>query len=226
MSCAIRRFSLLEKFGNEFNSLTYNLFFTGDYLVKLLECLCNCINKDKAFLQDYFLQEKNLFQNSENGSLFFSLKQLKRILENPVMYVLHAMENIKYKSNFFPKLNYAKLLRILTAEELLLINPNLEKNVNNAGLMEDLEEDELYNDRRGGFWNDAKKKKEQFATYGKKPVINRTLINPSKAHDRVVDIAVRIFDKILLPIVNFLYILHFLNIKNLLSVINYFNLKH
>ncbi|XP_033219130.1 uncharacterized protein LOC117174286 [Belonocnema kinseyi] len=164
---------------------------TGDYLLKLLNCLCNCINQTEAFLKDYFLREKNLFQNSEKGSLFFSLKQLKRILGNPVMYVLHAMENIRYKTNFFPKLNYEELLRILTADELLLINPNLEKNVNNAGLMEDMGDDNIYNDRRGGFWNDAKKKKEQFATYGKKPVTNRTLINPSRAHDTVVDIAIR-----------------------------------
>lgn len=175
--------------------------------MKLLNCLCNCINQTEAFLKDYFLREKNLFQNSEKGSLFFSLKQLKRILGNPVMYVLHAMENIRYKTNFFPKLNYEELLRILTADELLLINPNLEKNVNNAGLMEDMGDDDIYNDRRGGFWNDAKKKKEQFATYSKKPVTNRTLINPSRAHDKVVDIAVRILDKISLPIIHSLNII-------------------
>ncbi|XP_043480785.1 uncharacterized protein LOC122510309 [Leptopilina heterotoma] len=161
---------------------------TGDYLIKLLQCLCECINQDEAFLKDYFLEEKNLFKNSEKGSLFFSLKQLKRILENPVMYVLHALENIRYKSEFFPKLNYEELLKILTIDELLLINPNLQKD--SAPIMKQVFMEDEYSVRRG-FWDDAKKNKEHFSNLHRRPVTNKTLINPSRAHDAVVDIAIR-----------------------------------
>lgn len=159
-------------------------------MLKLLQCLCKCINQDEAFLKDYFLEEKNLFKNSEKGSLFFSLKQLKRILENPVMYVLHALENIRYESDFFPKLNYEELLRILTTEELLLINPNLQRDSAKHIVQQNFMEDE-YSVRRG-FWDDAKKNKDHFTNFHRQPVTNKTLINPSRAHDAVVDIAVRI----------------------------------
>ena len=165
-------------------------FFSGDDLVNLLKCLCKCIQA--TFLNDYFLREKNLLQNSGSGSLYFSLKQLSRIIENPVMYVLHAMENIRYKSNFFPKLKSEELLKILTVDELLLINPNLENKINTSAPKQDPTEDnEIYNERRGRFWDDAKKKKDQFVPNRTMLATNKTLINPSKAHDSVVDISVR-----------------------------------
>ncbi|CAL7950787.1 unnamed protein product [Xylocopa violacea] len=101
----------------------------GDCLLKLLNSLYSNISLNEPTLQDYFVNGRNLFQHIPGEDMLYTQKQLKRITENPVMYVFHAMENIQYNENFFPRLNYEMLLKILTMDTLSLINPTLAQNI-------------------------------------------------------------------------------------------------
>ncbi|XP_012282440.1 uncharacterized protein LOC105700827 [Orussus abietinus] len=169
---------------------------TGECLLKLLNSLYHAISRNEPTLPDYFIKEKNLFQNIPDEYLLHNQKQLKRIIENPVMYVFHAMENIRHKSDkFFPRLDYEKLFRILTQDSedaLILVNPALARQIPKP--LDKVNDYTAYDkeyDHPGGFWDNVKSKKDQQYVDSRKPVTHKTLINPKKAHDSIVEISVR-----------------------------------
>lgn len=178
---------------------------TGECLVKLLHSLYFCISQNEPTLSDYFIRDRNLFQKVPSEHLLHTQKQLKRILENPIMYVFHAMENVRYSQEFFPKMNFEMLLKILTADTLTLINPAL-SNARNINKPKSRSAESHYDrvknsknteDRPGGFWENARNtsRNEDDQIYATKPpVTNRTLINPRKATDSVIEISVRCGD--------------------------------
>ncbi|XP_043499704.1 uncharacterized protein LOC122522578 [Polistes fuscatus] len=179
---------------------------TGECLIKLLESMYYCISQNEPILSDYFIRDKNLFQRIPSEHLLHTQKQLKRILENPIMYVFHAMENVKYSQQFFPKMNFESLLNILTANALTLINPALAEPVHRP--LSKTTEDEystaenskhVYTETRpGGFWLNARnlsRTVDEQKIYANRPAVtNKTLINPRKATDSVIEISVRCAD--------------------------------
>lgn len=76
---------------------------TGECLIKLLNSLYRCISQNEPILPDYFVRDRNMFSKVPYEYLKRSQKQLKRIIDNPIMYVLHAMENIEHSDKFFPQ---------------------------------------------------------------------------------------------------------------------------
>lgn len=161
----------------------------GECLLVLLNSLYYNISQNEPKLNDYFIKSRNLFQRVPCDHLLHTQKQLKRITENPVMYVFHAMENIRYSNDFFPRLDYEMLLKILTADTLTLVNPKLTQHV--PTLMYQTYEDPTEQNERydmKGFWETAKKQ-------GHKPsvklITNKSLIVPRKATDSIIEIAVR-----------------------------------
>lgn len=161
---------------------------TGDCLLTLLNSLYYNISQNEPILRDYFVKDRNLFQKVPSEHLLHTQKQLKRIIENPVMYVLHAMENIRYSEKFFPRVNYERLLNILTLNILAVNNPALARKVNRS-IHPPKQEDDKY-ESRTGFWVDAKIQKPQNKTYGTGS-FNKTLINPHKATDSIIEIPTR-----------------------------------
>ncbi|XP_015181128.1 PREDICTED: uncharacterized protein LOC107068848 [Polistes dominula] len=179
---------------------------TGECLIKLLQSMYYCISKNEPTLSDYFIRDKNLFQRIPSEHLLHTQKQLKRILENPIMYVFHAMENVKYSQQFFPKINFESLLNILTANALTLINPALAGDIPKP--LSKTNEDEsstrkasepVYTETRpGGFWLNARnvsRTVDEQKIYANRPAVtNKTLINPRKATDSVIEISVQCAD--------------------------------
>ncbi|XP_011693682.1 PREDICTED: uncharacterized protein LOC105453422 [Wasmannia auropunctata] len=161
---------------------------TGECLIKLLDSLYRCLSQTEPNLPDYFLRDKNVFSKVPADYLLHSQKQLKRIIENPVMYVFHAMENIKYSNKFFPRLNFTKLFNILTVRPWLAMNPALEDRYLSSTRLDEFYRDEIYN-KSGGFWNKARKKNSQ--NYSTSTATSRTLITPRKATDSIVEISER-----------------------------------
>lgn len=163
---------------------------TGECLLKLLNSLYKSISQDIPILPDYFIRDKNLFQ----GKIYLlrTQKQLKRIIENPIMYILHAMQYIKHSKKIFPKFDYGKLLKILTEDVLILINPQLvSKNISKSlPKLNDIEKDY---EQTTGFWETEKQTKEKSRIYGRRPVTNRTLIDAETSYDQVIEIAVKLF---------------------------------
>ncbi|KOC66588.1 Protein MB21D2 [Habropoda laboriosa] len=163
----------------------------GECLLKLLDSLYISISQYEPVLRDYFVKERNLLQHipSERSYLLSTQKQLKRIKENLVMYVFHAMENIQYRNDLFPKLDYEQLLKILTADTLSLANPTLMQHISRA---------------------EPRKSVER----GVQDETHKTLINPNKDRDSVVEILVRCADldiPRLCSLLNF-FITHFIKI--------------
>ncbi|XP_043270893.1 uncharacterized protein [Venturia canescens] len=160
---------------------------TGEALMRLLKSLYRAISQDEPNLPDFFIKGKNLFQ--EKSYLLRTQKQLKRIIENPVMYVFHALENMMHSRKFFPRLDYEELLKILTADILILINPVLAPRSLKSVSVPSAEKDY---DHVTGFWDDVKRKvHEKPKSYVKKPARNRSLINPRKSQDQVIEIPMR-----------------------------------
>ncbi|XP_019700732.1 uncharacterized protein LOC105191435 [Harpegnathos saltator] len=170
---------------------------TGECLIKLLNGLYRCLSQNEPTLSDYFVRDKNVFQRVPSDHLLHTQKQLKRIIENPVMYLFHAMENIRHSEKFFPRLNYEMLLKILTMDALALVNPALGQSMfmssasssrSKAHDESHMARDEIYN-KPGGFWDTAKLQTEK--KIYTRVVTNRTLINPRRATDSIIEISVR-----------------------------------
>lgn len=164
----------------------------GECLIKLLNSLYRCLSQNEPTLSDYFVRDKNQFQRVPSDHLLHTQKQLKRIIENPTMYVFHAMENIRHSNKFFPQLDYEMLLKILTVDTLALLNPALGQHIfassSRTSDTSHMARDEIYN-RPGGFWDNAKMQTEQ-RIYNTRVVTNKTLINPRKATDSIIEISV------------------------------------
>lgn len=167
----------------------------GECLIRLLYSLYRCISQSEPTLSDYFLRDKNLFSKVSPEYLLHSQKQLKRIIDNPIMYVFHAMENIKYSKKFFPLLNFPKLFDILT------VQPGQKTKATNSALEKlyssprQIDREEIYN-MSGGFWN--RSRQHNSSIYSTSMGANRTLITPRKATDCIVEIPVSsLSDKII-----------------------------
>ncbi|XP_071635285.1 uncharacterized protein [Temnothorax longispinosus] len=161
---------------------------TGECLVKLLNSLYRCISLNEPTLPDYFLRDKNVFNKVPPDYLLHSQKQLKRITENPVMYVFHAMENIKHSNKFFPRLNFTKLFNILTKPWMSVVNPALDMYRLSSSKLDESYREEIYN-KSGGFWDKNRKKNSNYSA----PITAgyKTLITPRKATDSIVEISER-----------------------------------
>lgn len=166
---------------------------TGECLMRLLDSLYHCISQSEPILPDFFLRDKNVFNKVAPEYLLHSQKQLKRILDNPIMYVFHAMENIRHSKSFFPLLNFTKLYDILTVKPGQTMNPTSDKYL--SPLRTDREE--IYN-RSGGFWNKNRQRNLHSIYSASHLGAHRSLITPRKAMDSIVEISVSsLSDKII-----------------------------
>ncbi|KAG7188567.1 hypothetical protein KM043_008198 [Ampulex compressa] len=172
---------------------------SGECLMKLLNSLYQNISQNDPTLPDYFVRDRNLFEKVPHEHLLHTQKQLKRIIENPVMYVFHAMENIRHSEKFFPRLDYEMLLKILTIDVVALnhspapgyiIRSVPRAQEDDYTINEDV--DDRYH-RTAGFWENAKSQNRQRKIYGRH-VTNKTLINPRKATDSIIEISIRCAD--------------------------------
>ncbi|KAK0089369.1 hypothetical protein PV325_007714 [Microctonus aethiopoides] len=183
----------------------------GECLNMLLKSLYRAISQDVPIMPDYFIRDKNIFQN--NISLLRTQKQLKRIIENPIMYLLHAMQNIKHSRSFFPKLDYTLLLKILTEDVLTLINPHLaaHQSQKSQSKTDNIQENQY---DRGGFWDSAKQTKERNNIYSRKQITNKSLIDARTSSEQVIEITVRCaeLDSRRLCLLLDLFIKHFIKI--------------
>lgn len=162
---------------------------SGDCLITLLKSLYHGVSQFEPILADYFVRGKNLFQRIPCEHLLYTQKQLKRITENPVMYVFYAMENIRYRENFYPRLDFAKLLNILTGDTLTVMNPALAWHVSLSNTNRQVpaaDDNEKY--AKNGLWKSVR---DQNAKRPSRGVTNRTLINPQKAADSIIEISIR-----------------------------------
>jgi Mab-21 protein len=104
----------------------------GESLIKFLNSFLVRVKTHN--LPDYFLKNRNLFENIPERILAELHKRIYRITENPVMYLLIAFRNLKFSKDFYPKLKFRKLYSTLVVDDpMKIINPqlitSLEKNL-------------------------------------------------------------------------------------------------
>ncbi|XP_046468602.1 uncharacterized protein [Neodiprion pinetum] len=170
---------------------------SGESLRRLLRKLYSAVSQSQPYLPDYFINGKNLFANIPRQYLLLTQKQLNRIIDNPVMYVIASMENIRYKPEFFPVLDYKRLFKILTLENselVALINPALSPVDRPITQAED-EEMEIFEerfDRIGGFWVKVKAKEDTTTERAQKIVQHKNVINKKSSRITSQELVVEI----------------------------------
>lgn len=147
----------------ENNSAAWSEDFLGEALIRFLNSLLQRIQTHR--LPDYFLPQRNLFENIPEKMLVELHRRIYRITEFPVMHLLIALKNVKFVEDFYPRLRFKHLYNtIIIDNPLKILNPKFrdEKDVNLA--LEDSEEEEVYgagligyNERKDK--NDKSKKK-------------------------------------------------------------------
>lgn len=71
-------------------------------------------------LPDYFLPQRNLFENIPTSNLLIAHRKIADILENPVMYTLKALRNLKYTHpQFYPAMDFKNLFHLLETDRSL-----------------------------------------------------------------------------------------------------------
>lgn len=120
--------------------------YLGEALIRFLNALLERIKRQR--LPDYFLPQRNLFENIPERIMVDLHKLIFRITENPLMYVLIAMRNLQFHSNYGVPLDFVKLYSTMTIDNpLKIINPNFrvaekdsEKAVANGDMLDSDEE--------------------------------------------------------------------------------------
>lgn len=80
----------------------------------------------KAYMSHYFIREKNVFANIPGKYLRAAQSLIHRVMEQPVMYFLVALRNLRYMSGkFYPALDFKKLYNILISDGMKTANPLL-----------------------------------------------------------------------------------------------------
>jgi len=146
----------------------------GEILLKFLEKLYDAI-KNKH-LEDYFIENRNLFESTPRTHLLKVQEKLLRIRENLVIHVLLAVRNLRYKDTaFYPVLDCKKLYDIIVSHENLTPNPQSQqstiniitpKNTQSKQQSEEEESDEKEDISKTDLWkgmtrNDKEKKWKQ-----------------------------------------------------------------
>lgn len=108
----------------ELNAIKWNEHNLGGNLMEFLRTFLQRVQTKN--LPDFFLPKRNLFENVPETVITRLHENIFRILENPVMYVMRALKNVRFVRNFYPKLNMKRLYTILTiSEPMALVNPSL-----------------------------------------------------------------------------------------------------
>eukprot|EP00092_Neocalanus_flemingeri_P031911 GFUD01034666.1.p1 GENE.GFUD01034666.1~~GFUD01034666.1.p1 ORF type:complete len:850 (+),score=213.74 GFUD01034666.1:67-2550(+) len=96
----------------------------GEKFMLVLSTLKTFLVKQK--MPHYFMKKCNMFANIPNHKMRQAQEKVHRIKENPVMFVLNSILKLQSEKSFYPKLNVAKLYKILTTEQQLsMMNPAL-----------------------------------------------------------------------------------------------------
>ncbi|XP_059617564.1 uncharacterized protein LOC132262328 [Phlebotomus argentipes] len=91
----------------------------GQILMDFLKSLLNRIKTQR--LPDYFIPRRNLLENIPQKILVELHKRIFRITENPVMYIIRAMRNVRFSKDFYPKFNFKKLYKCLIVDNPVVI---------------------------------------------------------------------------------------------------------
>lgn len=109
----------------EMNYAAWPEDYLGEALLRFLKSLLEHIKRQR--LPDYFLPKRNLFENIPERIMVDLHKRIFRITENPLMYTLIALRNLRFRQppGGEHPFDFKELYTIMTVDNpLKLINPN------------------------------------------------------------------------------------------------------
>lgn len=108
----------------ELNTIKWSEFNLGGNLMEFLRTFLHRVQTKN--LPDFFLPKRNLFEHVPENVITRLHESIFRIVENPSMFVMKALQNVRFVRKFYPKINIKRLYTILTiAEPMTLVNPSL-----------------------------------------------------------------------------------------------------
>ncbi|XP_065173945.1 uncharacterized protein [Atheta coriaria] len=84
----------------------------GARLVQMINSFCSRLSKSS--LPDYFVQERNHFENIPSEHIRNALEMFARTRDKPLIHFMTAIRNLQYRDETFPQLDVKKLHEILT----------------------------------------------------------------------------------------------------------------
>lgn len=91
--------------------------FLGESLVGFIRSFADCLAR--KHLSDYFIKERNLFEHIPEYSLMELKKKMDGIAEQPLLHVVWALRKLQHSPDFYPQLNYKRLLENLCTRDFL-----------------------------------------------------------------------------------------------------------
>lgn len=91
--------------------------FLGERLVRFIRSFDACLAK--KHLSDYFIERRNLFEHVPEDTLMKLRSVMAGIAEQPLLHVVQALRNLQHKPEFYPQLDYKRLLRNLCSQDYL-----------------------------------------------------------------------------------------------------------
>ena len=73
----------------------------------------------KKNLPNYFIKKRNMFATVPNHKLLLAQERVKRLKENPVMFILRSFTRLQYEEKFYPMPDIERLYQILTVDNTL-----------------------------------------------------------------------------------------------------------
>lgn len=98
----------------------------GVKMIKILRHFHDNLSARK--LHDYFINERNLFENIPAKFLIKIQKRIHNIIQSPLMHFILTLRNLRYSNSMqYPKLDFQKLISIVLGESVNSVNPTLNK---------------------------------------------------------------------------------------------------
>ncbi|XP_016949113.1 uncharacterized protein LOC108023937 [Drosophila biarmipes] len=91
--------------------------FLGERLVRFIRSFDACLSK--KHLSDYFIERRNLFEHVPEDALMKLRAIMAGIAEQPLVHVVQALRNLQHAPDFYPQLDYKRLLDNLFSQDYL-----------------------------------------------------------------------------------------------------------
>lgn len=118
--------------------------YLGEVLIRFLTSFLERISIKR--LPDYFLRERNLFENIPEKAKADLHQIISQIIQNPVMHIMLAYRNIHQIENFCPKLKYKELYSIIVINNPIKVLNRSSKTIGSNKLLENVFDSNLRSD--------------------------------------------------------------------------------
>ncbi|XP_002023323.2 uncharacterized protein LOC6598265 [Drosophila persimilis] len=94
--------------------------FLGERLLRFVRSFDECLAR--KHLSDYFIERRNLFEHVPEDALMELRSIMAGIAEQPLLHLMQALRNIEHAPDFYPKMDYKRLLDNFFCQDYLQLH--------------------------------------------------------------------------------------------------------